>query len=249
MAASAADRYEIVTELGRGGMGVVYKARDSMLGRVVALKRVLARDNKLVIKRFLGEAKSIAALNHPNIIQIYDIGEDAEGLYITTEFVEGTDLYRLLRKKGALEGKVAIRLVIPICKAMAYAHARGVIHRDIKPANVLLTADGMPKIADFGLARLDDMKAQEMTGMVMGTQSYASPEQFKDSKHVDHRTDIYSIGAMFFEMLTGIRPQHFRESAVPDPFKQVVLKALEHDRARRYQQLEEMIRDLDALRT
>jgi len=245
--AKATDRYEILAELGRGGMGVVYKAKDKMLGRVVALKRVLAKDNRAIIDRFKGEAKSIAALNHQNIIQIFDIGDDEDGIYITTEFVEGSDLSRLLKSKSPLPPKTALKIIVPIMKAMAYAHKKGLIHRDIKPANILLTKNDAPKIADFGLARLDYMKDLEVTGMVMGTQNYASPEQFKDSKHVDHRTDIYSIGALFYEMLTGIRPQFLREDTIPDPFKPVILKAMKAEKSRRYQTLNEMIKDLEAV--
>ena len=200
-------RYQILAELGRGGMGVVYQARDVVLGRVVALKRLLAKDNRFVIERFLKEAKSIAALNHPHIIQIYDIGEDRDGLFITTEFVEGADLARLIARQGKLPFKVALKIIVPTGEALAYAHERGVIHRDIKPANILLTQAGAPKIADFGLARLESEKELEKTGLIMGSLCYTSPEQFKTAKHVDHRTDIYSMGAMFYEMLTGQSPQ------------------------------------------
>ncbi|MCZ7582356.1 MAG: bifunctional serine/threonine-protein kinase/formylglycine-generating enzyme family protein [Deltaproteobacteria bacterium] len=237
----------MIKELGRGGMGVVYRAQDTMLGREVALKRVLATGNRMVIDRFLGEAKSIAALNHPNIIQIFDMGEDEEGLFIVTEFVDGSDLFNLLKTQKILPPNTALKLIVPIIRAMAYAHKQGVIHRDIKPANVLLTSDGIPKIADFGLARTEAMKDAEVTGMVMGTQNYASPEQFSDSKHVDHRTDVYSIGAMFFEMLSGTRPQFLREQDIPDPFKPIVTKATAADRGARYQRLEEMLRDLHAV--
>jgi len=240
------ERYAIVKELGRGGMGVVYKAQDRMLGRVVAIKRLLEQGNRLLIDRFLGEAKSIAALNHANIIQIYDIGRDQEGLYIITEFVDGLDLEKLIGAKGKLPLKVAMKLILPICRALQYAHERGVIHRDIKPANVLLTNAGEPKIADFGLARLDSMKDLEKTGMIMGTRSYASPEQFKDAKHLDHRTDIYSVGAMFYEMLTGASPQFFRETDLPPAFRPIILKAMARDPENRYPNLTEMLREMGA---
>jgi formylglycine-generating enzyme required for sulfatase activity/tRNA A-37 threonylcarbamoyl transferase component Bud32 len=241
------ERYQIISELGRGGMGVVYKAKDASLGRTVALKRVLSRTNNALIKRFMSEAKSIAALNHPNIIQIFDIGEDAEGLFITTEFVEGTDLARLIKSKGALSPRAALKIIMPICEAMLYAHKQGIIHRDLKPANILLTREGNPKIADFGLARHESMKEMELTGMVMGTQNYASPEQFTDAKHVDMRADIYSIGAMLFEILTGTSPRFFREQAVPPSFIPIVVKAMEADRQRRYQRLDLMIADLSTV--
>lgn len=237
-------RYNVITELGRGGMGVVYKAQDTMLGRIVALKRLLAKDNKMLIERFLGEAKSIAALNHPNIIQIFDIGKDSEGLYITTEFVDGTDLERLIKVQKKLPPKIALKLIKPICKALHYAHKMSVIHRDIKPANILLTKDGVPKVADFGLARLESMKELEVTGVIMGTRAYASPEQFCDAKHIDHRTDIYSVGAMFYEMTTGNSPQFFRDTDVPKSLLPIILKSMERNPDQRYQSLQPMIAHL-----
>ncbi len=238
------ERYQIINELGRGGMGVVYKAKDTMLGRIVAVKRLLSRDNKMAIDRFMGEAKSIAALNHPNIIQIYDIGRDEEGLFITTEFVDGLDLYKFMQTRQQLPLKVALKLYVPICKAMSYAHEAGVIHRDIKPANILLTKDGQPKIADFGLARTESMKDLEKTGMIMGSKLYASPEQFMDAKHIDHRTDIYSLGAMFYEMITGKSPQFFRETDLPPVFAPLVLKMMQRDPAMRYQSVKQMLAEL-----
>jgi serine/threonine-protein kinase len=240
-------RYQILAELGRGGMGVVYKARDVKLDRIVALKRLLTKDNRLFIDRFMKEAKSIAAMNHPNIIQIFDIGEDGEGFFITTEFVEGTDLSKLIAKQKQLPPKSALRVFVPVCRAMQYAHEKGVIHRDIKPANILLTADGTPKIADFGLARLESEKDLEKTGIIMGTQFYASPEQFTDTKHVDHRTDIYSLGAMFYEMITGFSPRYFRESEIPQLVRAIVLKAMENERDKRYQSVKALLEDLNAI--
>lgn len=241
------DRYDIITELGRGGMGVVYKAKDKMLGRTVALKRLLAKDNKALIERFLGEAQSIAALNHPNIIQIFDIGQDAQGLYITTEFVDGTDLEKLIKSRKKLAPKVAMKLIVPICKGLHYAHEHKVIHRDIKPANILINNEGVPKIADFGLARTESMKDLEMTGVIMGTRSYASPEQFCDAKNVDHKTDIYSIGAMLYEMVSGKSPQFYRETDAPEIFRAVIAKAMARDPDKRYPSLKTLLFDLAGL--
>ena len=243
---SLQERYQILSELGRGGMGVVYKAKDKMLGRVVAVKRLHKADNQILIDRFLSEAKSIAALNHPNIIQIYDIGQDSEGLYITTEFVDGTDLEKMVKKRK-LPPKVAYKIFVPVCQALEYAHQQGVIHRDIKPANILVTQGGAPKVADFGLARMESMVDQEQTGMIMGTRAYASPEQFTDAKHVDHRTDIYSLGAMFYEMLTGKSPQFFRESDIPAAFRKIILQSMERDLQRRYGSVKAVLRDLAAV--
>lgn len=226
---------------------MVYKAEDTMLGRLVAIKRLLNKDSKILIQRFLAEAKSIAALNHPNIIQIYDIAEDSEGLMITTEFVDGSDLDVLIRAGKILKPKIAVKLIIPVCKALYYAHNKGVIHRDIKPANILVSNEGVPKIGDFGLARTQALKDIEVTGMVMGTKSYASPEQFKDSKHLDHRTDIYSLGAMFYEMLTGTSPQYYRDDDVPRPFLPIIKKAMATDPGNRYFQLKEMVEDITSV--
>jgi len=240
-------RYKVISELGRGGMGVVYQCNDTMLGRTVALKRLLSKDNDMLIERFLAEAKSIAALNHPNIMQIYDIARDDKGLLITTEFVNGTDLEGFISKKGKLPLKVALRLMLPICKAMLYAHNRGVIHRDIKPANILLTKDGIPKIGDFGLARTENMKDLEVTGVIMGTRAYASPEQFSDAKHLDHRTDIYSLSAMFYEMLSGNSPQFFRHTDIPESVVPLILKGMKREPAKRYKDLNEMLAQLTVL--
>ena len=238
------NRYKIIDELGRGGMGVVYKVRDTKLGRTVALKRLRTKDNLTLIERFEGEAKSIAALNHPNIIQIFDFGRDAEGLYITTEYVDGTDLHKLIQNQGLLLPKVAMKLIVPICQALEYAHQRKVIHRDIKPANILINREGVPKIADFGLARTESMKSLEVTGVIMGTRAYASPEQFTDAKHIDHRTDIYSVGCMFYQMVTGKNPQFLREVDIPDPLAPIILKAVEREASRRYSSLRVMLSDL-----
>lgn len=241
------NRYKILSELGRGGMGVVYKAQDSVLGRVVAIKRLLVKGRAIIIERFISEARSAATLIHPNIVMVYDINKDAEGLFIVSEFVDGTDLHKLIRAKGSIPPQAAVKLIVPVLQAMGVAHKKGVIHRDIKPANILVTKDLVPKVADFGLARLESDKDREMTGMVMGTQNYASPEQFRDSKHVDHRTDIFSLGAVFFEMLTGQKPQYMRESNIPPAFQKIILTATESDVKKRYPDLDAMIGDIESV--
>ncbi|MCL4235154.1 MAG: SUMF1/EgtB/PvdO family nonheme iron enzyme [Deltaproteobacteria bacterium] len=251
------NRYRILQELGRGGMGVVYKAEDTVLGRFVAIKRLLMRGRASLVERFMAEARSAAQLRHPNVVTIYDFNKDAEGLYIVSEFIDGTDLHKLLRAKGALPPAVACELLLPVLDAMRTAHDMKIIHRDIKPANILIELVPnpreprkprlVPKVADFGLARLESDKELELTGMVMGTQNYASPEQFRDSKHVDHRTDIYSLGAMFFEMLTNQKPQYLREPNIPPAFRKIILKATETDLTKRYQNLMEMVRDIQSV--
>ncbi len=200
--------YRIVSELGRGGMGVVYKAHEESLNRFVALKVLgehLAEDPSAV-QRFVREAQSAARLNHPNIVQIYAISEEGGRPFFAMEFVSGTSLQRLLRSRGKLEIGEACRLTFQAASGLAAAHDLGVIHRDIKPANLMIDERGLLKIADFGLALLaDSVSRLTATGMFMGTPGYLSPEQCLD-RNIDHRTDIYSLGITFFETLTGVMP-------------------------------------------
>jgi eukaryotic-like serine/threonine-protein kinase len=198
--------YTIVSELGRGGMGVVYKAHEESLNRFVALKVLgehLADDHSYV-QRFAREAQSAAKLNHPNIVQVYAIAEDQGLHYFAMEYITGTSLQKLLRDRGKMDTRQATRLILQTAAGLGAAHEADIIHRDIKPANILITDRGLVKIADFGLALMASGAASRLTatGMFMGTPGYLSPEQCLD-KDVDHRTDIYSLGVTFFEMLTG----------------------------------------------
>jgi len=200
--------YRIVSELGRGGMGVVYKAHEESLNRFVALKVLgehLAEDPGAV-QRFVREAQSAARLNHPNIVQIYAISEEGGRPFFAMEFVSGTSLQSILRARGKLEIGEACRLMLQASSGLAAAHDLGVVHRDIKPANLMIDERGLLKIADFGLALLaDSVSRLTATGMFMGTPGYLSPEQCLD-RNIDHRTDIYSLGITFFETLTGVMP-------------------------------------------
>jgi hypothetical protein len=201
-------RYEVESEIGRGGMGIVYRAHDRVLERVVALKELppeLGQDSSLAT-RFRQEARLLARLTHPNIVQVYDLVEDARGMWIAMELVEGGSLAELLGERGALEHDELIRLAVPMAQAMAFAHARGVIHRDFKPDNVMITTDGVPKVMDFGIAKLA-RQAPELTqeGSVLGSPAYMSPEQAAGRK-ADARSDIYSFGATLYEMATGNTP-------------------------------------------
>ncbi len=200
--------YRIVAELGRGGMGVVYKAHEESLNRFVALKVLgdhLAED-PTAVQRFEREAQSAARLNHPNIVQIYTISEDAGRHYFAMEYVTGASLQRVMRERGQLPVAEAVRLVLQAAVGLAAAHDQGVIHRDIKPANLMLDERGLVKIADFGLALLAESASRlTATGMFMGTPGYLSPEQCLDAE-VDHRTDIYSLGITFYEALAGRAP-------------------------------------------
>ena len=245
--------YRIVQTLGRGGMGVVYKAEHTLLDRVVAVKvlpRALARDPQF-LARFKREAQALAKLRHPHIVAVYDMGREGDVTYFTMEYVDGTNLRALLRTR-ALRPEQALALVPKLCDALQYAHSQGIVHRDIKPENVLLGRDGEPRIADFGLARLvggPDVSAITETGTALGTRDYMAPEQRSGAPDVDHRADIYSLGVVLYEMLTGELPiGRFQPPAkkveVDVRIDEVVLKALEADRERRYARADEMGTDV-----
>jgi tRNA A-37 threonylcarbamoyl transferase component Bud32 len=248
---------EILELIGQGGMGAVYKARQPALDRLVAVKVLppeAARDPAFA-GRFSQEARSLARLNHPNILTIYDFGE-AGGLYsITMEFLAGKTLRQLLQA-GPLAEAEALRIVIQVCDALQYAHDEGVVHRDIKPENILLDGRGRVKIADFGLAKIVGRAPAygSLTGSrdVMGTVYYIAPEQLLGAHHVDHRADLYSLGVVFYEMLTGELPvgrfappaQRARVDARLDG---IVLRALAREPEHRYQDAADIQREVEAV--
>ncbi len=199
--------FTIVKQIGAGGMSEVYLVKDN-LGRPFALKTMSRRlsFDPSFRQRFEQEAKIMATLNHPNIVQMHSYFE-AEGRFcLAMEYVEGGSLKDLTRKIGPIPEKRALNILKQIAKALSYAHGKGIIHRDIKPSNILLDSDDNVKVMDFGIARMAEGPGLTMTGTQMGTLVYMSPEQIKDSKHVDHKTDIYSLGVSFYEMLTGRPP-------------------------------------------
>src|SRR5689334_13338959 len=201
--------YDLVTELGRGGMGVVYKGHEAALNRYVAIKMLspqLAHDASIK-ERFLREARSMAALNDPHIIQVYLIGEDGGQPYFAMEFVEGESLSSFLKRDGRLTPQQAARVIYQTAQGLAVAHDKGVIHRDIKPGNLMLDQRGRIKIADFGIAlsSTDFSKKLTSTGEFVGTPGYLSPEVCT-GQAVDLRSDIFSLGIVFFELLTGRMP-------------------------------------------
>jgi serine/threonine protein kinase len=218
--------YEILEELGRGGMGVVYKARQTALKRLVALKMILAggHASKEDLNRFLAEAQAVARLQHPNIVQVYEIGEKDGLPYFSLEFVEGGTLSKHLAGTP-LPPRDAAQLTVTLSLAIEAAHQAGIVHRDLKPANVLLASGdtplAVPKIADFGLAKtLDDDSGQTRTGAIMGTPSYMSPEQASgQTKAIGTRTDVYALGTMLYDMVTGRSP--FRAATVLETLEQV----------------------------
>lgn len=202
------DRYEVEAEIGRGGMGIVYRARDHVLDRIVALKELPAelKSDDALAKRFRQEARLLARLAHPNIVQVFDLVEDASGMWMAMELVEGRSLADLLGERGALPMDELIDLAVPMAHAMAYAHSSGVIHRDFKPDNVMLAAGSVPKVMDFGIAKLA-RQAPQLTqeGSILGSPAYMSPEQ-ASGREADARTDVYAFGVTLYEMATGQTP-------------------------------------------
>ncbi|MBM4083472.1 MAG: hypothetical protein FJ272_01660 [Planctomycetes bacterium] len=247
--ASPTGRYEVLATLGQGGMGAIYKARDTKLNITVALKRLLPtiESQGKAVGRFLREAQAIAALNHLNIVRVYDIGEDESGHYISMEYIEGSNLREKIKKAGKLSIEQTVGIARQILQGLGYAHKRNIVHRDIKPANILMAEEEIPKIVDFGLAQMDTEVELSKTGYGMGTLSYMPPEQKVDAKSVDNRADIYAVGATMYEMCTGQSPSMVRESEIPSPLRTVILKALEPKRDERYPNAEEMVAALDQI--
>src|SRR3989475_2486082 len=269
-----AGRYEIVGELGRGAMGVVYKAMDPVIGRTVAVKTIRLSEEGTglsrpeLLTRFQTEARAAGLLTHPNIVVVFDAGEEDGLYYITMELVEGKSLQNLLDAGQMFPLPRVLRLMEQTCGALQFAHERNVVHRDIKPANLMLTADDTVKVTDFGTAKILQFGTVQQTAHVMGTPSYMSPEQVK-GRAVDGRSDIFSLGVMLYEMVTGEKPfpgqnittviyKIVNEDPVPprqvDPsihpgISAVVMRALEKDPDQRYQSCREMLEDLRNYRT
>ena len=200
-------RYHVRSRIAHGGMATVYLATDTRLDREVALKVMhvdLARDDDFV-SRFIGEAKSVAKLSHPNIVGVYDQGADGQYLYLVMEYVPGRTLRALLRERGWLPWQEALSVLDPVLAGLAAAHQAGIAHRDVKPENVLITADGRVKVVDFGLARASAAVSNTRAGTIIGSVSYIAPEQVTGAV-TDARTDVYSAGILLFEMLTGRVP-------------------------------------------
>jgi non-specific serine/threonine protein kinase len=261
-----AGKYQILAELGRGGMGIVYKAKDMLLDRVVALKFLppeLTRDDE-VRERFIQEAKTAAALNHPNITTIHEIDEDKGQTFIAMEYIGGMSLKNKI-KSGLLTMDDAVSIISQVASGLQEAHERGIIHRDIKPANIMLTEKGQAKIVDFGIAKLIGKARLTRTGTTIGTVAYMSPEQAK-GEEVDHRSDIWSMGVVLYEMLTEklpfkgnheqtmiysilnsnpVSPKKYRED-LPDNVCVIIEKALQKDPSDRFQSAEDLMNALDS---
>ncbi len=259
--------YQVEALIGRGAMGAVYRAVQRKLERAVAIKllppEIAAREGAAA--RFEREARAMARLNHPNIVALHDFGRTAQGhLFIVMEHVEGADLSRIIQaEKAGLSVPQALEIVTQVCDALQYAHSRGFVHRDIKPGNVLVDTEGRVKIADFGLAKLLDSPdgtpatsadRLTMTGTVLGTPDYTAPEQLKGGA-VDHRADIYSLGVMFYEMLTGDLPRGAwelpsrRSPAASTRLDEVVTRAMQSEPDKRYQQASDVKQAVEGART
>jgi len=202
-------RYEVLGELGQGAMGVVYKARDPLIDRVVAIKTInlaLALDEKEEFEsRFYQEAKAAGRLSHPNIVTIFDVGKNGDVAYIAMEFLEGRELRDIMDDGRLLPIDQVLDIVAQVAQGLAYAHEHDIVHRDVKPSNVMIVRGKHVKITDFGIARMPSSAVQTQTGMVLGSPKYMSPEQVM-GKPIDQRSDIFSLGVMLFEMLTGQAP-------------------------------------------
>lgn len=257
-------RYEIVRELGRGAMGVVYEGRDPNIGRRVAIKTarrdVMESSTRAdeLMARFLREARAAGSLSHPNIVTIYDADEENGVAYIAMEFLDGTDLHKLIEQKRRFTTEQVLGITSTVCRALAHAHAHGVVHRDIKPSNIVMLENATIKVADFGIAHVSDSQLTQ-EGSMIGTPHYMSPEQFMGHA-VDGRSDLFSVGVIVYEMLTGERPFHggsinavmhnvLYTNPVPphqlnfdvsECLSRVVLKALSKDPKKRYQTAEAM---------
>ncbi len=248
---------EITELIGRGGMGMVYKARQTHLGRVVALKllRTKCSQDPSLAERFGREARALARLSHPNIVGVHDFGQAGDRLYLIMEYVDGTNLRRMLAQK-TLTAKAALAMVSPICDALQFAHEEGIVHRDIKPENILIDRRGRVRIADFGLARLlvrgQDEWTLTGTRQVMGTPHYMAPEQMERPQEVDHRADIFSLGVVIYEMLTGELPLGrfdlpSQKLDIDVRLDKIVLRTLEKEPSRRYQHVSDVQTDVEQL--
>jgi serine/threonine protein kinase len=264
--ASKIGKYELLEVLGRGGMGVVYKAYDAILDREVALKTMTAEGLKdpVLRERFYREARAAGRLRHPNIVTIYELGEE-EGLpYIAMEYLTGSDVHHIISTRTEMDFEQKLRVVIQLCRGLAYAHKAGIVHRDVKPSNIHVTEDHQVKILDFGIARVVTSQTMTTDGMVLGTIHYMAPEQIKGG-HVDGKADIFAAGIILYELLTFRRPfegdntgtilynilhapPHPMQPPVDEQFpaiKRVLTKSMEKDPACRYYSADEMADDME----
>lgn len=260
------NRYILLEKVGEGGMALVYKARCQLLNRYVAIKilRPEFTADEEFVKKFKRESMASASLSHPNIVGIYDVGEEDDIYYIVMEYIHGRTLKEYIREKGKLEPGEAISISKQISYALEHAHKNGVVHRDIKPQNIMITDDGIIKVADFGIARASSTVTMTNTGRVMGSVHYFSPEQARGG-YSDQRTDIYSLGVVMYEMIAGRLPydaespitvalKHIQETVIepievdpniPKALNDIVMRAMQKDMSKRYQNIRDLIGDLE----
>ena len=254
-------QYDIESLLGHGGMGAVYKGRQKSLDRAVAIKilppEAAGDEEAQFVERFKNEARTMAKMNHPAIVHVYDFGETNEGqLYIVMEFIDGTDVSKMIVAQGKLPPEHALAITAHVCDALHYAHRHQVIHRDIKPANIMINMEGAVKVADFGLAKAADPNQSGLTktNMAMGTPDFVAPEALIAGMTVDGRADIYAVGVMLYQMLTGNIPRGMwtMPSVMVQTdrrFDAIIARAMQTDREARYQSAAELRRDLDVILT
>ncbi len=264
-------RYEILGEIGQGAMGIVYKAKDPLIGRIVAIKTIglglMSDDKEEYEGRFYQEAKAAGCLSHPSIVTIYDVGKSDDIAYIAMEFLEGSELRDILKGGQILSEDQVLDIVIQVALGLDYAHEHGIIHRDVKPSNIMIIRDGHVKITDFGIARMASSTVKTQTGMVLGSPKYMSPEQVM-GQNLDLRSDIFSLGVMTYELLTRKTPFNGENisaimyqtvntvppppssinSAVPQMLDLVVAKAMAKKLDERYQNAKELASDLRVCR-
>ena len=264
-------RYEILGELGHGAMGIVYKAKDPLIDRVVAIKTInlgLALDEKEEYEeRFYQEAKAAGRLSHPNIVTIFDVGKSGDVAYIAMELLQGRELRDIMNESGLLPVDQVLDIVAQVAQGLAYAHEHDIVHRDVKPSNIMVVRDGHVKITDFGIARLASSAVRTQSGMVLGSPKYMSPEQVM-GKVIDRRSDIFSLGVILYEMLTEQAPfvgenvnaimyqtlnvapvpPSKLNPAVPEMLNFIVAKALSKKLEDRYQNAKDFAIDLRACR-
>jgi len=260
-------KYEVLGELGRGAMGIVYRARDPMINRLVALKTITTgvADDPALLERFNREAQSAGGLQHPNIVTIYDLGQAGAHPYIAMELVEGENLEQLIARRAELPVTVKLDYAMQACRAFDFAHKRGIVHRDIKPGNVMVSKEGTVKVVDFGIARILET-SRTQTGMLIGTFAYMSPEQYH-GEHADERSDIWSFGVLVYELLSyqrpfaGLTPASLMHSICnaepiplskslvdcPEELERTVARMLCKSPAERYESMEDVLLDLDPI--